>query len=167
MATHRRRKTIQCRAFCLSVPVRGVIKSGVRGQGDETDLFGHGNGVKDAGVELAWPISPASRRLDGALYCAVHDIEDLNDLSNADLVDARSRGEILIAQRRATGWAEVPRFTASLGCARSLLPDALSIISRDPRKVCSIALYARALLGAPPPRVSGTTACFRQSRRPA
>ena len=98
---------------------------------------------------------PASRGLDGAIYCAVHNIEDMNDLSNDNLLQARDSGEVLVEDHRGIGWVEAPPFTAELKYAETLLPDGVVTICRDPRRLCATALVVRALTGAPPPRVSG------------
>ena len=99
---------------------------------------------------------PASRELDGEIYCALHNIEDVNDLSSHNLLEARSNGEVLVEHRRGggIGWIQAPPFTAELRYAESLLPDGVATICRDPRRVCAAALNARALLQAPPPAIS-------------
>ncbi len=99
---------------------------------------------------------PASRRLDGEIYCALHNIEDINDLSDHNLVEARENGWVLVEHQHGAGrgWIEAPPFTAELQYAETLVPEGLATIARDPRIVCATALHARALTSAPAPRVS-------------
>jgi hypothetical protein len=99
---------------------------------------------------------PASRCLDGEIYCALHNIEDINDLSDPKLVEARENGEVLVEHQRGAGceWIQAPPFTGELRYAETLVPEELATIARDPRIVCATALNARALTGAPSLRVS-------------
>jgi hypothetical protein len=99
---------------------------------------------------------PASRRLDGEIYCALHNIRDINDLSDHKLMEARENGEVLVEHQHGAGrgWIEAPPFTAELQYAETLVPEGLATIARDPRIVCAAALHARALTSAPAPRVS-------------
>jgi hypothetical protein len=94
-------------------------------------------------------IEPASRALDGAIYCAVLGAIDDNSLSSAPLIEARARGCILINHAGIKGWADAPPYTEDLACAKSLVPEGLATISRDPRIVCATALMARAVLDSP------------------
>ena len=94
-------------------------------------------------------IEPASRALDGAIYCAVLGAEDENSLTSAPLIEARARGCILINQASVKGWAEAPLYTEDLACAKSLMPGGLATISRDPGIVCATALMARAAVNLP------------------
>jgi hypothetical protein len=91
-----------------------------------------------------------SRALDVEIYCAIHGIEDGNDLASPALIEARARGEALIVEQGRQGWVEVPPFTGELKYAKSLLPDGLYTISPDPRIVCATALWALAITEAPP-----------------
>jgi hypothetical protein len=95
---------------------------------------------------------PASRRLDGEIYCAVHNIIDRNPLINDQLLQAREDGEVLVEHCPSDGlaWIEVPPFTAELKYAEALLPEGLFTFYRDARKVCATALQARALANEPP-----------------
>lgn len=95
-------------------------------------------------------IEAPSRALDVEIYCAIHGIEDGNDLASPALVEARAKGDALIIEPGMWGWVEVPPFTAELKYAKSLLPDGLYTISSDPRIVCAAALRALALTEAPP-----------------
>jgi hypothetical protein len=99
---------------------------------------------------------PASRRLDGEIYCALHNIIDRNPLINDQLLQAREDGEVLVEHCPGAGldWIEVPPFTAELRFAESLLPDGVLTFYRDARRVCATALQARALANEPPPMVS-------------
>jgi hypothetical protein len=45
--------------------------------------------------------------------------------------------------------ADAPWYTEDLGCAKSLVPEGLATIARDPLIVCATALIARAMLDAP------------------
>ena len=101
---------------------------------------------------------PASRQLDGEIYCAVHYIEDLNSLSMPNLWDAKLSGQVLVRYRqgRAVGWIEAPPFTLERRFAETLLPDGLVTICRDARFVCAAALRSRALTKAPAPALSNT-----------
>ena len=56
-----------------------------------------------------------------------------HSLSSAPLIEARARGLILINQAEIKGWIDAPRYTEDLGCAKSLVPEGLATISRDPR----------------------------------
>ena len=95
---------------------------------------------------------PASRRLDGEIYCAVHNVSDRNALINDHLVQARENGEVLVAHGPGgpLAWIEAPPFTAELKFAEVLLPEGLLTFYRDARKVCATALQARALANEPP-----------------
>jgi hypothetical protein len=99
---------------------------------------------------------PASRRLDGEIYCAVHNISDSNPLINDQQLHARENGELLVEHCPGDrlAWIEVPPFTAELKYAESLLPKGLFTFYRDARSVCATALQARALANEPPPVVS-------------
>ena len=91
-----------------------------------------------------------SRALDVEIYCALHGIEDGNDLASPALVEARAKGDVLIVEPGMHGWVEVPPFTGELKYAKSLVPDGLYTISSDPRIVCAAALQALAITDAPP-----------------
>ena len=91
-----------------------------------------------------------SRALDVEIYCALHGIEDGNELASPALVEARAKGEVLIVEPGLWGWVEVPPFTGVLKYAKSLLPDGVYTISADPRIVCAAALRTLALTDAPP-----------------
>ena len=107
---------------------------------------------------------PASRRLDGEIYCAVHNVSDRNPLINDQLLQARENGEVLLAHCPGGGlaWTEAPPFTAELKYAESLLPEGLSTFYRDARRVCATALQARALANEPPLIVSNIVQCARE-----
>jgi len=98
----------------------------------------------------------ASRRLDGEIYCAIHNVTDWNPLLNGQELRARENGEVLLEHRPGEGldWIEVPPFTTELRYAESLLPEGLCTFYRDARKVCATALQARALANEPPPLIS-------------
>jgi hypothetical protein len=91
-----------------------------------------------------------SRALDVEIYCAIHGIDDGNDLASPALVEARAKGDVLIVEPGLHGWVEVPPFTEELKYAKSLLPDGLYTISSEARMVCAAALHALALTNAPP-----------------
>ena len=91
-----------------------------------------------------------SRALDVEIYCAIHEIEDGNDLASPALVEARAKGDVLIVEPGLHSWVEVPPFTGVLKYAKSLVPDGLHTISSEPRIVCAAALRALAITGAPP-----------------
>jgi hypothetical protein len=93
---------------------------------------------------------PASRALDTEIYCAIHGIPDGNDLGSPALVEARAKGDVLIVEPGLQCWVEAPPFTEDLKYARSLVPEGLYTISRDPRIVCAAALAALAITEAPP-----------------
>ena len=93
---------------------------------------------------------PASRALDTEIYCAIHGIPDGNDLGSPALVEARAKGDVLIVEPGLQCWVEAPPFTEDLKYARSLVPEGLYTISRDPRIVCAAALAALATTEAPP-----------------
>jgi hypothetical protein len=98
---------------------------------------------------------PASRRLDGEIYCAIHHLADWNPLLNNQQFRARENGDLLL-EHAGDGlvWIEAPPFTAELRYAESLLPGGLCTFYRDARKVCATALQARALANEPPPMAS-------------
>jgi hypothetical protein len=101
---------------------------------------------------------PVSRRLDGEIYCAIHNVTDWNPLLNNQQFRARENGDVLL-EHPGDGlvWIEAPPFTAELRYAESLLPEGLCTFYRDARKVCATALQARALANEPPlPSVSNT-----------
>jgi hypothetical protein len=93
---------------------------------------------------------PASRALDTEIYCAIHGIADGNDLGSPALIEARAKGDVLIVEPALQCWVEAPPFTEDLKYARSLVPEGLYTISRDPRIVCAAALTALAITDAPP-----------------
>jgi hypothetical protein len=95
---------------------------------------------------------PASRRLDGEIYCAVHNVSDHNPLINDQLLGARENGEVLVAHGAddVLAWIEAPPFTAELNYAQALLPEGVLTFYWDARKVCATALQARALANEPP-----------------
>jgi hypothetical protein len=100
-------------------------------------------------------VEAPSRRLDGAIYCAVHHIMDMNHLNTHNLWEARESGEVLVEHRGATvEWIEAPPFTTELKYAETLLPERVATILKDPLAVCAAALRARALSDAPAPHVS-------------
>lgn len=98
---------------------------------------------------------PPSRHLDGEIYCAVHHIEDVNDLSSDTLRQAWQRGQVLVEHHRGAeiGWIEAPPFTEELRYAETLLPDGVATVCRDARRACATALNVRALVDAAPPPV--------------
>jgi len=98
----------------------------------------------------------ASRRLDGEIYGAIHNVTDWNPLLNGQELRARENGEVLLEHRPGEGldWIEIPPFTTELRYAESLLPEGLCTFYRDARKVCATALQARALANEPPPLIS-------------
>ena len=98
----------------------------------------------------------ASRRLDGEIYCAIHNLTDWNPLLDDQQLRARENGQVLLEHRsgEALDWIEAPPFTSVLKYAESLLPDGLCTLYRDARKVCATALQARALANEPPPLIS-------------
>src|SRR5664279_1449340 len=67
----------------------------------------------------------ASRRLDGEIYCAVHNVRDWNSLLDDQQLRARENGQVLLEHRpgEALDWIEAPPFTSVLKYAESLLPD--------------------------------------------
>jgi hypothetical protein len=99
---------------------------------------------------------PASRRLDGEIYCAIHNITDWNPLLSSLQFRARESGEVLVEHHPGEGlnWIEAPPFTTELRYAESLLPEGLCTFYRDARKVCATALQARALANEPPPLIA-------------
>jgi hypothetical protein len=53
---------------------------------------------------------PASRRLDGEIYCAIHKVTDWNPLWNDQMFWARENGEVLVEHSPGDGlcWIEAP-----------------------------------------------------------
>jgi hypothetical protein len=76
----------------------------------------------------------ASRRLDGEIYCAVHNIEDINTLSNDNLWEAKRNGQVLVLHHggHGIGWIEVPPFTWERKYAEMLLPGGLATDLQGP-----------------------------------
>ena len=99
---------------------------------------------------------PASRRLDGEIYCALHNVDDWNPLLNHSFELAKENGQVFVEHNPGAGlvWIEVPRFTTKLGYAQTLLPEGLVTFFKDARRTCATALQARALSNEPPPLVS-------------
>jgi len=67
-----------------------------------------------------------NRRLDSAIYCAIHNAVNVNTLDNDKLLEARDAGEILLENRNCVeecGWIEAPPYTEYLKAANTLLPD--------------------------------------------
>ena len=98
---------------------------------------------------------PASRRLDGEIYCAIHNLADWNPLLNNQQLRAKENGEVLVEHGPGEGldWIEAPPFTTNLRYAEALLPEGLCTFYRDASKVCATALQARALANEPSPMV--------------
>jgi hypothetical protein len=94
-------------------------------------------------------LEPPSRAMDATIFCIVHNTADRNSFSTPTLIEARARGRVLLNEPTILGWVTVPRYTEDLNSAKSLVPDGLSTISRDPRIVCATALMALALTGEP------------------
>jgi hypothetical protein len=140
---HEGKRTVACRRRCLfmevypAVPPRPSVSSLVA--------------LADRCLR-----EPASRRLDGEIYCALHNIEDINDLSDHKLMEARKNGQVLVEHPHGAGceWIEAPPFTAEPRYAEALVPEGLVTIAKDPRIICATALHARALMSARAPRVS-------------
>ena len=105
----------------------------------------------------------ASRRLDGEIYCAIHNVTDWNPLLDDQQLRARENGQVLLEHRASDelDWIEAPPFTSELKYAESLLPDGLCTLYRDARKVCATALQARALANEPPPLISNVVQLLR------
>ena len=105
----------------------------------------------------------ASRRLDGEIYCAIHNVTDWNPLLDDQQLRARENGQVLLEHRPGDelDWIEAPPFTSELKYAESLLPDGLCTLYRDARKVCATALQARALASEPPPLISNVVQLLR------
>ena len=105
----------------------------------------------------------ASRRLDGEIYCAIHNVTDWNPLLDDQQLRARENGQVLLEHRAGDelDWIEAPPFTSELKYAESLLPDGLCTLYRDARKVCATAMQARALASEPPPLISNVVQLLR------
>ena len=105
---------------------------------------------------------PPSRRLDGEIYCALHNIQDSNPLFVPSQAQAREWGEVLVEHYPGQGfaWIEAPPFTTQPKYAESLLPDGLLTIYRDARKICATALLARVLANEPSSLISNVAACM-------
>jgi hypothetical protein len=72
----------------------------------------------------------ASRELDGAIHCAVHDVIDLNSRGNDGV---------------RIGWIVAPLYTSRIEKARKLLGGACSgAYPNDPLRTCAFALRALA-----------------------
>ena len=112
-------------------------------------MFPRGPGILAALADRCHTEAP-SRALDVEIYCALHGIEDGNELASPALIEARAKGDVLIVEPGLWGWVEVPPFTGVLKYAKSLLPEGVYTISSDPRIVCAAALRALALSNAPP-----------------
>jgi len=96
----------------------------------------------------------ASRRLDGRdLRCNTQH-RGYQHLSNDNPWEAKRNGQVLVRHHggRGIGWMEAPPFSRERKYAVMLLPEGLATICKDPRFVCAVALRARALTNAPPPR---------------
>jgi hypothetical protein len=78
---------------------------------------------------------PASRQLDGEIYCAVHNIEDINLFSDDNLWEAKRNGQVLVLHHGE--WVEAPSFTQERKYAEMLLPEVW------PRSARTHALSAR------------------------
>jgi len=98
---------------------------------------------------------PASRRLDGEVYCAIHNIADANPLSTEPLLMARHAGYVFVEHYAGEGlaWVQAPPYTSNLKFAEALLPEGLLTFYRDARRLCATALQARALVNEPSPSV--------------
>ncbi len=92
---------------------------------------------------------PPSRALDTEIYCALHGIEDANDLATPSLVAARQAGELLVVEEGRPAWIEAPPFTGDLKYAVLLLPDGIHALSRDPAMVCATGLSVLAMTAGP------------------
>jgi hypothetical protein len=76
---------------------------------------------------------PASRRLDGEIYCAIHNVTDWNPLLNNQQFRARENGDVLL-EHPGDGlvWIEAPPFTAELRYAEARMPSPNTLPSRAP-----------------------------------
>jgi hypothetical protein len=79
---------------------------------------------------------PASRRLDGEIYCAIHNVTDWNPLINNQQFQARESGEVLVEHCPDEGlhWIEAPPFTTDIRYAELLLPERQKLPTRVPTK---------------------------------
>jgi hypothetical protein len=96
---------------------------------------------------------PPSRELDGIIYCALFELEDLNDLSNARHHGSRSTGEVLVQANKgfSAAWFRVPCYTSNKDDARTLYPTHVDIVPDNLSSACATALRARVAIGAPTP----------------
>ena len=79
----------------------------------DTFIFAAGQQASQASVDLhrlgtRCLHEPASRRLDGEIYCAIHNVTDCNPLLNNQQFRARENGEVLVEHRPGEGldWIE-------------------------------------------------------------
>lgn len=77
-------------------------------------------------------------------------MRDGTDLSCQSLRDIHDNGLVLVTECGLRSWLESPPFTSDMKYAAWLVPDGLHTISKEPLIVCSTALTALAILGAPP-----------------
>lgn len=82
-----------------------------------------------------------SRELDGAIYCAVHDLVGLNSLHTDELRNAWGNGEVVV------GWFVSPLYTSDMDEARTLLEAHPDVRSAEPMRVCALALRIKAAEG--------------------
>jgi hypothetical protein len=98
---------------------------------------------------------PPSRELDGVIYCALHELEDINDLSSRRFIVARLTGEVLVEEHRgaAVGWFSAPYYTTDKEAARTLFPNHVDIVPDNLSVACAAALRARVAANASPPHL--------------
>jgi hypothetical protein len=96
---------------------------------------------------------PPSRELDGIIYCALFELDDLNDLSNAPCQRSRSTGEVLVQAHKgfAAAWIRAPYYTSNKEDAHTLYPHHADIVPDNLSSACATALRARVAIGAPTP----------------
>jgi hypothetical protein len=96
-----------------------------------------------------------SRELDGVIYCAVHELEDINDLSSERFIVARHTGEVLVEDHRgaAVGWFSAPHYTTDKEAARTLFPNHVDIVPDNLSVACAAALRLRVAANEPAPQL--------------
>lgn len=87
-----------------------------------------------------------SRELDGAIYCAVHDVVDLNGLQGEELREKRRNGEVAVENHKDAeiGWRVAPLYTFRMEAAQMLLGSFSELCPNNARRTCAFALRALA-----------------------
>jgi len=83
-----------------------------------------------------------SRELDGEIYCAIHNLVDLNGRHTQELRKAHTNGEVMVAYHEGVimGWFTAPLYTCNMKAAQTLFDEHPNRSPDEPMLICSLAL---------------------------